>query len=125
MDLTHDIDERDSPIICSFSIVTFHVDRYYHTGLVVRSVVHWPSSERRSLSITTLAELVGSVTEWLGTSFERDYDRKVDGSTPTLASLLRPWIRCFTIIISAWWNLTGKKLKKQNSNGKLGNKGNS
>ena len=29
-------------------------------------------------------------------------DRKVDGSTPTQVSLLRPWIRCFTIIISTW-----------------------
>ena len=31
-----------------------------------------------------------------------DHDRKVDGSTPSLVSLLRPWIRCFTLIISAW-----------------------
>ena len=30
------------------------------------------------------------------------HDRKVDGSTPNLVSLLRPWIRCFTLIISAW-----------------------
>ena len=53
-------------------------------------------------------------------------DRKVDGSTPTQASLLRPWIRCVTTIISARWNLTSSKLKKkQNSSGKLGNKGNS
>ena len=39
---------------------------------------------------------------------------KVDGSTPTLASLLLPWIRRFTIIISAGWNLhlTDSKLKK-------------
>ena len=51
-----------------------------------------------------------------------DHDRKVDGSTPTQASLLRPWIRCFAIIISAWWNLTSSKLKnqKQNSTGKVG-----
>ena len=39
-----------------------------------------------------------------------DDDRKVDGSTPTLASLLRPWIRRFTIIISAWWKLASSKL---------------
>ena len=31
-----------------------------------------------------------------------DHDRKVDGSTPNLVSLLLPWIRCFTLIISAW-----------------------
>ena len=34
--------------------------------------------------------------------FYNDRDRKVDGSTPNLVSLLRPWIRCFTLIISAW-----------------------
>ena len=36
---------------------------------------------------------------------------KVDGSTPTQASLLRPWTKCFTII-SARWNLASSKLKK-------------
>ena len=44
--------------------------------------------------------------------FYDGHDRKVDGSTPTQASLLRSWIRCFTTIISAWWNLTSSKLKK-------------
>ena len=44
--------------------------------------------------------------------FYDDHVRKVDGSTPTQASLLRPWMRCFTTIISAWWNLTSSKLKK-------------
>ena len=44
--------------------------------------------------------------------FHDGHDRKVDGSTPTQASLLRPWIRCFTTIISSWWNLTSRKLKK-------------
>ena len=34
--------------------------------------------------------------------FYDDHDRKVDGSTLNLVSLLRPWIRCFTLIISAW-----------------------
>ena len=34
--------------------------------------------------------------------FYDGHDCKVDGSTPTQASLLRPWIICFTIIISAW-----------------------
>ena len=45
----------------------------------------------------------------------RFYDghvRKIDGSTPTQASLLRPWTRCFTTIISARWNLTSSKLRK-------------
>ena len=32
--------------------------------------------------------------------FYDDHDRKVDGSTPTQALSLRPWIRCFTTIIS-------------------------
>ena len=44
--------------------------------------------------------------------FYDDHDRKVNGSTPNLVSLLRPWIRCFTMIISAWWNLASSKLKK-------------
>ena len=44
--------------------------------------------------------------------FYEGHDRKVDGSSPTLASLLRPWIRWFTTTISARWNLTGRKLKK-------------
>ena len=60
--------------------------------------------------------------------FYDDHDRKVNGSPPNLVSLLRPWIRCFTIIISAWWNLASSKSKKkseENSSGKLGNKGNS
>ena len=47
--------------------------------------------------------------EWFGGSF---YVCKVDGSTPTQACLLRPWTRCFTTIISAWWNLTSSKVKK-------------
>ena len=34
--------------------------------------------------------------------FYDDHDRKVDGSTTNLISLLYPWIRCFTLIISAW-----------------------
>ena len=44
--------------------------------------------------------------------FYGGHDRKVDGSTPTQASSLYPWLRCFTTIISAWWNLTSSKLKK-------------
>ena len=44
--------------------------------------------------------------------FYDDHDRKVNGSTPNLVSLLRPWIRCFTMIISAWRNLANSKLKK-------------
>ena len=52
--------------------------------------------------------------------FYDDQDRKVDGSPPNLVSLLCPWIRCFTMIISAWWNLASSKLKKseENSSGK-------
>ena len=34
--------------------------------------------------------------------FYDDHDRKVNGSTPNLVSLLRPCIRCFTLITSAW-----------------------
>ena len=56
--------------------------------------------------------LFGSVAEWFGGSFLYGHDRKVGGSTPTQVSLLRRWIRHFTTIISAWWNLTSSKLKK-------------
>ena len=41
---------------------------------------------------------------WPSGSVRRFYDghdQKVDGLTPTQASLLHPWIRCFTAIISA------------------------
>ena len=31
--------------------------------------------------------------------FDDSHDRKVNGSTPTQASLLRPWIRCFTTLL--------------------------
>ena len=44
--------------------------------------------------------------------FYDDHDRKVNGSTPNLVSLLRAWIRCSTLITSAWWNLTSGKLNK-------------
>ena len=44
--------------------------------------------------------------------FYDGHDRKVDDSTPTKASLLRPWIRCFTTVIPARWNLTSSNLKK-------------
>ena len=60
-------------------------------------------------------ELVDLSAAWPSGSecrFYDAYDRKVEGSTPTQASLLRIWIRCFTAIISAWWNLTSSKLKK-------------
>ena len=53
---------------------------------------------------------------WPSDSERRFYDghnRKVNGSTPIQASLLRLWIRCFTMIISAWWNLTSTKLKTE------------
>ena len=43
--------------------------------------------------------------------FDDNHDCMVNGSTPTQASL-RPWIRYFMIIISAWWSLTSIKLKK-------------
>ena len=59
--------------------------------------------------------------------FYDNHDREVNSSTPNLVPLLRLWIRCFTMIISAWWNLASSKLKKsvENSTQKLRNKGNS
>ena len=46
--------------------------------------------------------LVGSVGSGAERRFCDGRDRKFDGSTPTQASLLRPWIRCFAKIIPAW-----------------------
>ena len=49
--------------------------------------------------------LIGMSAAWRSGSERRFYDdhgRKVDASPPNLVSLLRPWIRCFTMIISAW-----------------------
>ena len=59
--------------------------------------------------------------------FYGDHDRKVNGSTPNLISLLRLWIRCFTMIISAWWNLASSKIKeiRRKFNRKTWNKDNS
>ena len=34
--------------------------------------------------------------------FYDDHDRKVHGSTTNQVALLHPWIRCFTMFISAW-----------------------
>ena len=46
--------------------------------------------------------------------FYDDHDRKVDGSTPTQASLLSPsLIRCFTTIIPAWWNQQIEKVRSK------------
>ena len=80
-----------------------------------------------SLRAVELARLSAAWRSGSERRFYDDHDRKVNGSTPNLVSLLRPWVRCFTMIISAWWNLASSKLKKseENSTGKLGNKGNS
>ena len=52
-----------------------------------------------------------------------DPDHKVNGSTPNLVSLDKMLHNDF----SAWWNLASSNSKKseENSNGKLGSKGNS
>ena len=45
--------------------------------------------------------------------FYDDPDRIIWGSTCTLVTLLRPWIRRFTMIISARWLQTGSKFSGQ------------
>ena len=47
--------------------------------------------------------------------FYDGHDHKVEGSTPTQASLLHLRIRCFAIIISDRWNLTSCKSKKSDA----------
>ena len=53
--------------------------------------------------------LVGSVAERVKASFLRRPRSHDLGSTRTLVMLLHPWIRRFTMIISAWWLQTSSK----------------
>ena len=55
----------------------------------------------------------GSVAEWVKASFLRRPWSKGLGSNRTLVMLLRPRIRRFTMIISAWWLLTSSKFSGQ------------
>ena len=58
-----------------------------------------------------------------GVVFYDDSDRRTMSSTRTLVTLLRPWIRRFTIIISAWWLRTSSKFtweEVKTPTGKLG-----
>ena len=57
--------------------------------------------------------LVGSVAEWVKASFLRRPRSNCLGSTHTLVMLLRPWIRRFMMIISAWWLRTSSKFSGQ------------
>ena len=80
------------PTLPHISLNLPHIPTHFLTSPPTSLSAAWPScSERR---------------------FYDGHDRKLDGSTPTQASLLRTWIRWFTTIISAWWNLTNSKLKK-------------
>ena len=56
---------------------------------------------------------VGSVAEWVKASFLRRPGSNDLGSTRTLVTLLRPWIRRFTMIISARWFRTSSKFSGQ------------
>ena len=58
-------------------------------------------------------ELVGCVAEWVKASFLRRPCLHGLGSTRTLVTLLRPWIRRFTMIISATWLRTSSKFSGQ------------
>ena len=72
----------------------------------------------------------GSVAEWLsaawpGGSERRFYvghDRKINGFTPTQASMVRSIITCFMAIIPARRNLTRRKLKKSEAKFKRKNR---
>ena len=55
---------------------------------------------------------VDSMAQWLRASWLLRSWLQSWWLTPTQVSLLRPWIRYFLIITSAWWNLTSSKLKK-------------
>ena len=57
--------------------------------------------------------IVGSVAEWVKASFLRRPWSNDLGSTRTLFTLLRPWIKRFTMIIFAWWIRTSSKFSGQ------------
>ena len=99
-------------------------------GRCLNDYVDSYSVKGTNLDCTIISFIVVKSAAWRSGSERRfydDHDRKVNGSTPNLVSLLRPWIRRFTMIISAWWSLASSKLKKseENSTGKLGSIGNS
>ena len=88
--------------------------------LVLKSFDRWRRLLRINFGSIT-SDQVGSVAQWFGSAawriclerrFYDGHDRKINGSTPYLVSLLRPWIRCFTMPIYVWWNPTSRKLKK-------------
>ena len=56
-----------------------------------------------------VSAVVGSLAKRVKASFLRRPCCMIVGSTGTLVSLLRPWIRRFTMIISAWWLRTSSK----------------
>ena len=66
---------------------------------------------------------VGSVAVRVKASFLRRPRSHDLGSTRTQVTWLRPWIRRFTMIISAWWLRTKQHIyveRSQTSTGKLG-----
>ena len=77
--------------------------------------IGWLSVEMCGLKhfFTQTLQIVGSVAEWVKASFLRRPWSNGLGSTRTLVTLLRPWIRRFTMIISAWWLRTSSKFSGQ------------
>ena len=78
-------------------------------------VTYFETSQR---SLSSFQTTVGSVAEWVKASFLRQPDRRILSSTHTLVTLLRPWIRRFTILsllggFEQAANLRGKKSKRQ------------
>ena len=63
--------------------------------------------------INIIINIVGSVAEWVKALFLRRPWSNGPGSTCTLVTLLRPWIRRFTMIISAWWLRTSSEFSGQ------------
>jgi len=73
---------------------------------------------------------VGSVAEKVKAPFLQqpcDHDHMIYVQLPPSSdTLLHPWIRCFTMIISAWWlrtssKFSAKKSKKQPKNSEMDN----
>ena len=80
----------------------------------------------RNVHVVKIMDQINKSAAWPNGQRRRFYDdsdRRIMSSTRTLVTLLRPWIRRFTIIISAWWLRTSSKFtweEVKTSTGKLG-----
>ena len=73
----------------------------------------WFDSTENRTRVYRFNDSNGSVAKWVNASFLRRPWSNGLGSIRTLVTLLRSWIRRFTMIISAWWLRTSSKFSGQ------------